>query len=192
MAAQVDRRRFTVRDYYQMIDTGILADGERVELIDGEIFRMSPINAKHAGCVNRTNAVLREQIPEGDAVIAVQNPLRLGEDTEPQPDIAVLRPRADYYSAMHPTARDVLLLVEVADSSITYDRNVKLPLFARAGIPEAWLADINGHGLERHTEPTEKGYQMVVRAGRGKSPPSTTVPGFALAVDAVLGQAASS
>src|SRR5438105_616378 len=138
MVVQLPHRRFTVDDYYRMGKAGILTEDDRVELLDGEIVEMSPIGSPHAGGVTRCMRVLTRLL--GDwAVVAVQNPVRLGPLSEPQPDVAVLKPRPDLYADSHPTPKDVFLIVEVADTSATADRQVKLPLYARAGIPEVWL-----------------------------------------------------
>jgi Uma2 family endonuclease len=186
MAAEAARWRFTVDDYHRMVEAGILTEDDRVELIDGEIIKMSPIGALHASCVRRVEALLHQQV--GDrAVISVQNPVQLGAYGEPEPDVAVLRPRADFYAERHPQPADILLLIEVADSSLAKDRSAKLPLYAREGIAEAWLVDLEGEALERHTSPAEGGYRLVLRARRGETVASTVLPELAFAVDAVLG-----
>lgn len=134
------RHRITVDDYYRMADTGILRCGKRVELIDGEIIDRSPIGMVHAAVVN----VLVRHFSRhgGDATfVSSQNPLRLDDENEPQPDILILRPRADCYATAHPTAADTLLVIEVADTSLAYDLEVKVPLYARFGIPEVWVID---------------------------------------------------
>ena len=120
-----------------------------------------------------------------DALVSVQNPLRLSDDDEPQPDLAVLRDR-DYGDAV-PTAADALLVIEVADTSRDADRNTKLPLYAAAGIAEAWLVDLVAESIERHTEPRANGYRLIARAGRGESLASTVLPALTLVADAVLG-----
>src|SRR5918997_6720202 len=120
MSVQIARRHFTVDDFYRMLEAGILTEDDRVELIDGEIIEMSPIGSRHASCVMRLNAVLTKRL--GDtAIVNVQNPLRLSTRSEPLPDCSLLKPREDFYSRAHPTPDDVLLVVEVADSSIGYD-----------------------------------------------------------------------
>jgi Uma2 family endonuclease len=141
LATLIDRWHFTVADYHRMGETGILGAGDRVELIEGEIVAMPPIGSPHGGRVNRLNRLLSAAL--GDrAVLSPQNPIVLGEHSEPEPDLAVLRPRADFYTESHPQAADALLLIEVADSSIAYDLQVKVPLYARHGIPEVWVVDI--------------------------------------------------
>jgi len=130
---------------------------------------------------------MRSQLPPQVAIVSIQNPLGLGDYNEPQPDVALLRFRPDNYASAHPTPEDVLLVLEVADSSLAHDRRTKLPLYAAAGIPESWLLDLEGEALERHTEPSGGRYGVVVRVGRGKELESTTVEGLVLRVDELLG-----
>ncbi len=120
-------------------------------------------------------------------VISVQNPVRLGDDLEPQPDVAMLRPRGDASRLSLPTTEDVLLLIEVSDTSLSYDRNGRLPLYARARIPEVWLVDLANETIERHTEPAKERYRLVRRGRRGETLESKALPALALTVDAVLG-----
>src|ERR671938_544657 len=141
MSVQVAKRCFSVDEYYRMGEAGILTEDDRVELIEGEIIEMSPIGSRHAACVNRLNTLLGRHLRQ-TAIVSVQNPIRLDAYSEPEPDVALLRPRADYYESGHPTPADALLIVEVADTSADYDRIIKLPLYAKAGIPEAWLVDL--------------------------------------------------
>lgn len=186
MAAEAARWRFTVDDYHRMVEAGILTEDDRVELLDGEIIKMSPIGVPHASCVRRLEALLHRQL--GDmAIVSVQNPVQLGEYGEPEPDLAVLRPRADFYAERHPQPQDILLLIEVADSSLAKDRGAKLPLYAREGIAEVWLVDLEGEALERHTNPAEGAYRLVLRARRGETVASTALPELAFPVAAVLG-----
>jgi len=167
-----------------MAEVGILHEDDRVELIVGEIVEMSPIGGRHAACVREINRLLGRQV--GDELrVDVQSPVRLNEQEEPQPDLAVIRTR-DYGSSL-PTPEDVLLLIEVADTSLAYDRDVKLPLYARSGIAEVWLVNLNGGVVERHTEPSENGYRLVRRTGRGETLESAALPTLTLPVDAVLG-----
>lgn len=191
MAAQVERWLFTVDEYERMGAAGILGEDDRVELIAGEIAKMSPIGSHHAGCVNQFARVVSRQIDD-DAILSVQNPIRLGAYAEPQPDLAILRPRADYYAQSHPTAADVMLLIEVADTSLVYDREVKLPLYTAALIPEVWIAevwiaDVASERIERYAEPVEGSYRVVSRAGRGETLASVVLPSLAVQVDAVFG-----
>lgn len=166
--APAARRRFSADEYERMIAAGILTEDERLELIDGEIRPMSPIGSRHAACVKRLIAVLTERLGR-KVIIGAQDPIRLSDDTEPQPDIAVLRPRDDFYAGALPRGRDVLLVVEVADTSLGFDREVKLPHYAAAGIGEAWLVDLNIEVIERHTRPLHGRYAEVVTLQRGET-----------------------
>ncbi len=178
------RRRFTVHDYHRMAEAGILHEDDRVELIGGEILEMSPIGGRHAACVREINHLLSRQL--GDELrVDVQSPVGLDEQEEPQPDLAVIRARN--YGRSLPTLEDVLLLIEVADTSLAYDRDVKLPLYARSGIAEVWLVDLNGGTIERHTQPSEHGYHLVRRAGRGETLESAVLPAFIVPVHIALG-----
>ncbi|RKT45872.1 Uma2 family endonuclease [Thiocapsa rosea] len=152
--------RFSVTDYHRMGETGILGPDLRTELIDGEIIEMPPIGYPHAGTVKLLANLMKETVGR-DAIVAVQDPVWLDDHSEPLPDIALLRPRPDYYRNAHPGPADVLLLVEVADSSLAYDREIKLPRYARAGIPEVWLVDLAGRRLDIHRQPTEAGYAEI-------------------------------
>jgi len=160
------RRRFTVHDYQQMGQAGVLTEDDRVELIDGEIIQMSPIGPPHTGTVARFTKRFVERF--GDvALVFVQNPIRLGEHDEPQPDLALLRPRPDFYTTAHPTPADIFLVVEVADTSLEYDRRTKLPLYARHNIPEVWVVDLNANRILVSRDPTPSGYRTTWTVGRG-------------------------
>lgn len=124
-----------VADYHRMGETGILGEDERVELIDGEIFEMPLIGSPHGGRINQLNRLLTKAVGES-AIVSIQNPFVLDDRSEPEPDLALPRPRTDFYTASHPCASDVLLLIEVTDSSLQIDRDIKVPLYARHGIPE--------------------------------------------------------
>lgn len=180
------RRRFTVGDYYHMGETGLIAADERTELLDGEVVFQMPINSRHAGCVNRLNRILGQALADR-ALIAVQNPVRLDPFSEPQPDLAVLSPRADSYADAHPTPPDVQLLVEVADSSLELDRRVKVPLYAAAGIPEVWVVDLVNAAVEAYREPDARGYRRIERLERGAALQPVGLTGVSVAVDDILG-----
>ena len=154
----IRRHRYTVDEYYRMGQSGILKQGDRVELIEGEIVDMVPAGSAHVGIVNRLNRLLVQVL--GDrAIVSVQNPVRLSAFSEPEPDIALLRPRDDFYSGAHPGPTNVLLIIEVSDSSLDYDRDVKLPLYARHEIPVVWLIDIQRKQLLVFRSPTREGYR---------------------------------
>ncbi|WP_448567077.1 Uma2 family endonuclease [Thermus sp.] len=155
MRAVVKRRPFTTEEYHRLLQAGILGEDDRVELIEGEILEMSPLGSRHVAAVNRIPRLLRF----GDrAIIRVQNPIRIDPRSEPQPDLALLKPNPSAYAEALPTPQDVLLLVEVMDTPQAYDREVKLPLYARAGIPEAWLLDLEALRLEVYRKPTPEGF----------------------------------
>lgn len=146
------RHRLTVAEYRRMGEVGILAPDARVELIDGEIIDMAPPGDLHAGTVDQLAALLSGAI--GDrALLRVQSPISIDGYSEPQPDIALLRPRADYYKTSRPRPQDVWLVIEVADTSLGHDRDEKMPLYARGAIAEGWLVNLVGRRLTRYRNP---------------------------------------
>src|SRR5712692_6491194 len=163
MAVEVatTRRRFTRAEYHRMAEVGILGEDDRVELIEGEIVQMSPIGDRHVAFVMNLGRLLTLRLGER-AFVSVQNPVVLTADTEPQPDLAVLRPRA--YKERKPHAHDVLLLIEAADTSLAYDRTTKLRLYARAGISEYWIVDCAAESVEVYRDPSSENYLDVIRA----------------------------
>lgn len=154
------RKLFTVGEYDQMIKAGIFHEDERLELVAGEIIEMSPINVRHAACVKRLNHFFNQQLGER-VIVSVQDPIRLDEFSEPEPDVALIQPRADFYIGGHPEPEDILLLVEVADTSLVYDQTIKIPLYAKGGISEVWLVDLGGRKIETYHQPAFEGYQVV-------------------------------
>ena len=153
----VGKRLLSVADYHLMARAGVFAPGERVELIEGEIVNVPPVGPDHIGLVNDLNETLMASAI-GRAIVSVQNPLVLPEHSEPEPDVALLRLRAGRYRKEKPLPADVLLLIEVADSTLRYDREIKVPLYASYAIPETWLIDVVGERLTRFVEPTRSGY----------------------------------
>jgi Uma2 family endonuclease len=186
MGVQVLRRRFTADEYHRMAQSGILTEDDRVELVEGEIAEMAPIGSRHQACVDRLNELFARHMAQR-AVIRVQGPIRLGEHSEPQPDLALLRRRPDFYAASHPGSRDSLLVVEVAETSASYDREVKLPLYGRYDIPEVWLIDLEGDRIEVYREPSLAGYRHVRTLRRGQSLAPQAFPDLELAVGTILG-----
>lgn len=181
------RKRFTVHDYHAMGRAGILTPEDRVELLDGQVIVMSPIGNRHAACVGRlTNGFGRSGRLAGRALVWVQNPLAASELSEPQPDLMLLVPRDDHYDFGHPRAADVLLLVEVADSSFDYDLNVKAPFYARAGIREMWIVDLDSDRIEVRTEPTDQGYGVVRRCVPGDLLAPSALPDVTLDVARII------
>jgi len=186
MSVEMKRRLFTVQEYHLMADAGVFGEDDRVELIEGEIIVMAAIGTRHATCVRRLIGQFR-QIPEETAILDVQNPIQLTEKTEPQPDVVLLQPRADYYATAHPIPSEVLLLVEVSDSTVDFDRDVKVPNYARSGIQEVWLWDLEENCLEVYREPIANGYTLMQKFERGQQVSPLAFPEFAVSIDLILG-----
>ena len=188
MPLQAARRLFTVDEYYQMAAAGILHEDDRVELIEGEIVQMAAIGSRHAGCVDRLTQFFVLHVA-GQAIVRIQNPFRLNNRSEPQPDMSLLTPRPDFYMASHPGPQDVLLVVEVADTSVGFDRGTKIPLYGRAGIREAWLVDLTQDHIEVHRQParTRLGYRNVQCYTRGMCLSLLAFPDLRLLVEDILG-----
>lgn len=186
MVTQLSKRLFTVEQYHQMASVGILGDRDRVELIEGEIVEMSPIGPLHAAHVKRLIKLLSRLVGD-DAIVAAQDPVYLGDRSEPQPDLALLKPRVDFYASGHPQPEDVFLLIEVADTTIDTDREVKVPLYARHGIAEVWLLDIQAQTVEVYLEPMPKGYQKLRICQKGQTIAVQALPNISFTVDEILG-----
>lgn len=166
MTVQLLKHKFTTQQYHLIHEAGVFSQGDRFELINGEITEMSPIGRKHAACIIRATKLLQKKL--GDLVlISVQNSIHLSDVSEPQPDFAVLTPRDDCYEEGLARPADILLLIEVADSTIAYDRNVKMPLYSAAGIPEMWLFDLNERVIEGYSQPSARGYKQMHRYEQG-------------------------
>ncbi|MCC5667429.1 Uma2 family endonuclease [Nostoc sp. CHAB 5784] len=168
MSVQLLRRKFTVEQYHKMVESGILTEDDRVELIRGEIIEMSPIGTKHAACVKRLNKLLSQKLRDR-VLIAIQDPVELNDNSEPQPDVALLKPRDDFYATAHPQPQDIFLLIEVSDSTVMYDREEKIPLYAQANIIEVWLVDINEEIVEVYQQPTAAGYEHIQKFASGQT-----------------------
>jgi Uma2 family endonuclease len=186
MAVEYKTRRFTTGQYYRMIETGIIREGERVELIDGEIVEMAAMSARHASSVAQSTAGLMFAVGR-DAVVRSQMPIHLGPGFEPEPDVVVARGPYTRYRRAHPSLPDILLAIDVADSSLDYDRRVKAPLYARYAIPETWLSDLTTDRILVHREPTEVGYQVVQVFGRGERVSPLAFPALSFALEELLG-----
>ena len=184
--ADVQRYRFNVDEYARMGEAGIFTAGDRVELIDGEVREMTPIGSPHAGLVNCLTELLVTRLA-GRANVIVQNPIRLDRHTEPQPDLVVARRRKSFYADRHPEPGDVLVVVEVADSSLRYDRAEKVPRYGRAGIPETWLVEVEAGTITVYTEPGPEGYARQQVRRRGERVVAASVPDLRLAVDDIFG-----
>jgi len=170
-----------------MTELGILGEDEHLELINGEIIRMAAaIGSYHAACVDKLNRIFARNLPES-VIIRVQNPVRIRAHSEPEPDIALLKPRPDFYAEAHPGPEDVLLIVEVSDSSLDYDRETKLPLYAKAGIGEAWIVNLKDGCVEVYTNPSEQGYDMLRKFRKGTTLTPACFPDVHLSVDEIVG-----
>ena len=182
--------RLNVSQYHQMSEAGIFSENDKVELINGEIIEMSPIGRRHTACVNRLNSVFSQLLGK-KVIVAVQNPILLNNLSEPEPDIALLKPRTDFYESGHPQPQDIFLLIEVADSSIEYDRDVKIPLYASSGITEVWLVDIYQQVIIVYRYPSENGYRDIQTLSRGEKLSISAFPENNLFVDDILGSMVS-
>jgi Uma2 family endonuclease len=178
-------RLFTVDEYYRMAEAGILRSDERVELIEGVITQMSPIGGPHMANVNRINFQFSRMLGKR-AITSVQNPVRLSERTEPEPDVAILRWRDDFYRAGPPGPSDVLLIIEVSDTTLGYDRDIKLPLYAVAGIPETWIVDIKADRLRVYRDPADDAYRTALVLERAATVTPLAFPDLSIAVDDML------
>jgi Uma2 family endonuclease len=178
---QLARHKLSVDDYHRMGEAGIFAAGERVELIEGEVIDMAPIGSLHVSVVNTLNSFFVRALDDS-GIVSIQNSVRLSRESEPQPDVVILKPRADRYRSALPAAADVLLLVEVADSSAAYDGRIKLPLYARHGIAEVWLFDLSAEALDVYTSPNSGAYAERRRLGKQDSvtPSLVHIPALAL------------
>jgi hypothetical protein len=179
------RRRFNVDEYYAMARAGILAEDERVELLDGEIVEMTPIGIRHAACVRRLTDSFTHRFA-GRAIVSGQNPVRLDAYCEPEPDVALLRLPRERYDLAHPTPGDVLLIVEVADTSLQRDRGGKLPLYASAGIPEVWIVNVEAREIEIYRQPSGDRYTEVHHLGEGTVTP-VAFPDETIDIEEILG-----
>jgi len=158
--------KFTTKQYQLMYESGVFAESDRYELINGEIREMSPIGIKHAVCVTRLTKIFEQKL--GDrTIIWAQNPILLSDYSQPQPDVAILKWRDDFYASALPTPEDIFLIIEVADSTIAYDRDVKKLLYAANGVPEMWLFDLNQQIIEGYSQPSASGYKRSQRYEQG-------------------------
>lgn len=185
MSVQTQRRLFTVQEYHLMSEAGVFANHERVELIEGEIIQMAAIGKRHAARVDRLADLFYDNV-RTSAIVRVQNPICLDDKSEPQPDIALVQRRADFYEESLPNTEDILLLVEVADSTVDFDSDVKVPNYARSGIKEVWLWDLEVNCLEVYREPTANGYTSIQKFERGEIVSPLAFPDFQVSVDIIL------
>lgn len=176
--------RLGVDIYHQMISTGLFDEDDRLELIDGELRAMTPINPDHAGKNKRLNRLLNQRVGDA-ALVAVQDPLTLAPHSEPEPDLMLLRPRDDCYEGANPTPADTLLVIEICDSSLRYDREVKVPLYAAQGVPEVWLVDLQHRRLELYREASADGYRLMLRPAPDEVVAPLLLPNVRLRVDEI-------
>ncbi|HUP68886.1 MAG TPA: Uma2 family endonuclease [Acidimicrobiales bacterium] len=182
-SAAPERHRFTVEEYHRMAETGLLGEDDRVELVEGEIIDMAPIGSRHNACVARLNELFVTRLA-GRATVFVQSSVRMSELSEPEPDIAVLVPRPDFYAGALPGPAAVLLVVEVADTTAGWDRGVKIPMYGRAGVAEAWVVDLSAEVIDIWAQPGHEGYAVTARTARGGE---LHVEGITVTVDEILG-----
>ena len=187
MGTDGERRRFTIAEYYAMAMRGIIRPGERVELLYGEIVKMSPIGDDHASSVNALTEMLIDEVRRRATVIT-QNPLRLDVNHEPEPDLMLARRREDYYRSGHPGPDDILLLIEVSDSTVESDRNEKLPLYARYLIPEVWIVNLRDRHIEIYTDPTTDRYATTHITHPNQTISPTAFPDIHLPISEIIGQ----
>ena len=185
---QVARRRITVEQYQRMGEAGIIGPNERVELIDGELVEMSPVGPPHAMTVWRWMRALTLSV-SNDGFVWVQNPVVTDDHSEPQPDLAVLRAKPEEYWEALPRPEDTLLVVEVSDSSLAYDRRTKARLYARSGIPQLVITDLVHNRVESHTDPGPDGYRTVRTLRRGDSLALASFPGRTIPLSSILREA---
>ncbi|MEM7548967.1 MAG: Uma2 family endonuclease [Bacteroidota bacterium] len=171
MEVERDRHKISVKDYQKMIEVGILTEKDKVELIHGEIIEMTPISSLHSSVVNRLSNLLIKKLIEEKVIVSTQNPIRATIDSYPEPDIAVLKFKDDYYKETHPGGNDISLIIEVSHSTLMFDRNVKLPIYAKASIPEYWIIDAENEMIEVYSEPKEDIYKKRILYKSGENIP---------------------
>jgi Uma2 family endonuclease len=185
MAVPSPKQRLTIDEFYGLAEAGVFSEDQRLELIRGEIVEMSPIGDRHAYCVMMVGDCLSDLKPKG--LLSPQNPLRLPrQQSVPQPDAVLLRRRSDFRSRP-PGPEDAFLVVEVSDSTLVYDRDIKIPLYAEAGIREAWLVDLNSETIFVYRRPSSTGYQEVRQYRRGDAISPEAFPDKLFPVDSILG-----
>ena len=186
MAVQLLRQLFTVDQYYKMLEAGILTENKRVELIRGEIIKMSPMGIRHPACVKCLAELFILRLAQ-TVTVGIQDPVRLNDTSEPQPDVSLLQERPDFYETQKPQPENVFLLIEVSDTTIKYDREIKIPLYAENNIVEVWLVNLNEECLEVYRQPTANGYEIVQTFQRGESVTIQALPNVTFTVDEMLG-----
>ena len=181
-----ERRPFTNAEYHALAEVGVLAPDEKVQLIAGDVVVMSPVGDLHATCVELIDDEFSIFRQPGRTQVRVQSPLVMPDNSEPEPDAMVLAWREDRYLFRTPRPEDVLLLVEVSDSTLRYDRDVKMSLYAAAGVPEAWLVNLRDGWIESNTEPAVDGYRVTRRYGLGDAIAPQAFPDLAIPVERII------
>lgn len=186
VSVPVTRHRFTVVEYERMGQIGIFAEDERVELVCGEVIEMPPSGERHAACVDFLTQLITLRLRRS-AIVRVQSPIRLDEHSQPQPDITILKRRDDFYRHAHPGPEDILLIIEVSDTTLEYDMKVKVPLYARAGIPETWVVNLRGGRVKTYVDPAKGAYQTITSYARGDELQSHSLASLRLSITEVFG-----
>jgi Uma2 family endonuclease len=186
MPAEIVRKLFSVDEYHRMVDVGILTEDDRVELIEGEILEMSPIGDRHLACTDRATMLLAPRLL-GKAIVRIQGSIRLSDNTQPQPDIILLNPRKDFYAKGGAVTKDALLVIEVSETSFRYDRGRKLAIYAKYGVHEVWIEDLNTDTLLIFRDRHPKGYKTSLVLEPSDSVSPLAFPDLILPVSALLG-----
>jgi Uma2 family endonuclease len=188
MSLSLTTRKFTVEEYEKMSAQGIIKPDEKVELIRGEIIKMSPMETRHAACIDRLIPLLYQKLGKR-IILRVQNPIRLNDNSQPEPDLSLLIPRSDFYVSAHPQPEDIYLIIEVSDSTLDYDRNTKIPLYAEANIKEVWLVNLQEECLEVYRYPVNGIYQSIQKYERGEIIFIESFSGIELNISEIIGVA---
>ena len=186
MPMEATKKLFTVDEYYKLAEVGILSECVRTELIDGEILEMSAMGAFHAAAVARATELFVISL-RGKADVRVQLPLRLSLHSEPEPDVCIVKPRLDRYGSHHPGPDDVLLVLEISDSTLRYDRDVKLPIYAAAGVAEVWIEDLPNRTLHAYRQPHDTTYKTALQFAGDQSVALLALPEITFTVSALMG-----
>ena len=186
MSTPLRTHNFTVDEYHRMAEAGVFHEDDRVELIDGQVVEMTPIGPRHAVCVDRLNGRLSRLVGDS-AIVRVQSPVVLGQRAEPEPDVTLLRPPFERYQEVHPGPAEIMLVIEVADTSVEHDRSVKIPLYARACVPEAWLVNLPADRIEVYRNPAGGSYAEVTTVSPSETLTPFLLPDARLSVADVLG-----
>lgn len=186
LISPVTRKRFRVEEFHKMTELGILPEESGWEIVDGYLIDKMSIGSKHASTVKRLNRILTKLVKD-NAIVSVQDPIRLDDYNEPEPDIALLKPREDFYSKNHPLPQEILLLIEVSDSTIEYDRKIKKTLYAKAGITEFWIINLQDDTLEFYSQPKNGNYRLARILESGETLKLNSIENLTLTINEILG-----